>query len=287
MGLEERYREARKGVLVGVFGNLFLSLFKLLAGMAGNSVALVADGIHSFSDILTSLVVWICLRFGKKPPDRYHPYGHGDLEPIAGLIVAIALGIVGFELLRHTLTTALYGTYSIPGTIVTALACIFLKYWMFRFVNRLGRRINSPALIADSYHSKSDFLSSLVVVAGVAGAMLGFPVLDPLAGFLVALWIIKIGYDVARKNISNLMGTVPSEEVLEKIKQAVRGVKGVRGFHDVRMHYVGPHALVSLHIKVDRRLRISEAHRIAHKAEDKIKGSVKEVTTVLVHTEPA
>jgi len=125
-----------------------------------------------------------------------------------------------------------------------------------------------------------------VVVAGVGGAMLGFPVLDPLAGFLVAFWIIKIGYDVARKNISNLMGTVPSEDVLNKIKKAVRSVKGVRGFHDVRMHYTGPHAVVSLHIKVDKSLKISEAHVIAHRVENRIKSRVKEATTVLVHTEP-
>ncbi len=288
MNPEKRYREARKGVLASILGNIFLSIFKLIAGILGNSIAVIADSIHSISDILTSIVVWIGIKFGKKPPDRYHPYGHGDLEPIAGLIVAIALGIVGFELLRHALSTAIFGTYTTPGAIaiIAALVCIFLKYWMFSFVNRIGRRINSPALIADSYHSKSDFLSSIVVVAGVGGAMLGFPILDPLAGFLVGLWIIKIGYDVARKNISNLMGTVPSEDVLTKIKDTARSVKGVKGFHDVRMHYTGPHAVVSLHVKVDPKLNISRAHDIAHNVEDRIRSRVKEVTTVLVHTEP-
>jgi cation diffusion facilitator family transporter len=288
MGPEERYREARKAVVVSISGNLFLSIFKLLAGLLGNSLAVVADAIHSLSDILTSIVVWIGLKFGKKPPDRYHPYGHGDLEPIAGLIVAIALGIVGFELLRHAFTIALSGAYTMPGAIaiIATLICIFIKYGMFRFVNRTGRRINSPALIADSCHSKSDFLSSIVVLVGVAGAMLGYPILDPLAGFLVAFWIIKIGYDVAKKNINNLMGTIPSERVLRDIRQAVRSVEGVKGFHDVRMHYVGPHAVVSLHLKVDKNLSISGAHSIAHSVEDRIKKAVKEATTVLVHTEP-
>ncbi|MCK4714803.1 MAG: cation transporter, partial [Candidatus Aenigmarchaeota archaeon] len=262
--------------------------FKLLAGILGNSIAVVADAIHSLSDILTSIVVWIGLKFGKKPPDRYHPYGHGDLEPIAGLIVAIVLAIVGFELLRHAVSTAVLGTYTIPGTIaiIAALVSIFAKYWMFGFTNRIAKRINSPALLADSCHQKSDFLSSCVVLAGVGGAMLGFPILDPLAGFLIAFWIIKIGYDVARKNISNLMGTIPSEDVLNKIKKAVRSVKGVKGFHDVRMHYTGPHAVVSLHIKVDKSLKISEAHVIAHRVENRIKSRAREATTVLVHTEP-
>lgn len=289
MGPEERYREARKAVLVGVFGNLILSIFKLLAGILGNSFAVVADAVHSISDILTSIVVWIGMKLGKKPPDRYHPYGHGDLEPIAGLIVAIVLGIIGFELFRNAISSAVSGAYAIPGIIAVfaALVSIISKYWMTGFVKGIGERINSPALIADACHHRSDFLSSIAVLVVVAGAMLGLPFLDPVAGFIIAVWIIKIGYDVARKNISNLMGTIPSEGVLDMIKDAICRVKGVRGFHDVRMHYVGPYAVVSLHIKVERGMKISEAHRIAHVVEGRIKKSVKEATTVLVHTEPA
>ncbi len=289
MNPEKRYREARKAVFVGVFGNLLLSLFKLFAGIMGNSLAAVAGAVHSISDILTSVVVWLGLRFGKKPPDRYHPYGHGDLEPIAGLAVAIVLGIIGFELLRHSASSAISGAYAMPGVVAVtaAVVSIISKYWMTGFVKGIGERINSPALIADACHHRSDFLSSIAVLVVVAGAMLGLPFLDPVAGFLIAVWIIKIGYDVARKNVNNLMGTIPSGDVLDRIKEAVGEVREVRGFHDVRMHYIGANAVVSLHIKVDRGLSISRAHRIAHGVEDRIRSRIREVTTVLVHTEPA
>ena len=173
MGPEERYREARKGVITSIWGNFLLSIFKLLVGIFGNSIAVIADAVHSISDILTSIVVWVGLKFGKKPPDRYHPYGHGDLEPIAGLIVAISLGIVGFELLRHAVTAMMTGEYSVPGTIaiIGAVISIFVKYGMFIYVKKIAKRINSPALLADAYHKKSDYLSSIVVVAGVGGAI--------------------------------------------------------------------------------------------------------------------
>jgi cation diffusion facilitator family transporter len=289
MNLPERYRKARVAVFLGVFGNFFLSILKLVAGILGNSLALVADSVHSLSDMLTSLVVWIGLRIGKKPPDKYHPYGHGDAEPIAGLLVAIALGIIGFEFIRTSVVEIISGRVYTPGTIaiVVVVISIVVKYWMTFFVMKTGRETRSPALIADAYHHKSDFYTSIAVLIGVAGARVGFSFLDPVAAIIVSVWIIKIGFDLGRRNIRSLMGEVPSDEILSKIKGITSGIKGVKSVHDVKVHYVGPDAFVSMHVNMDKGMRLSEAHEIATRVEEELKKKIDSVYSVLVHTEPA
>jgi len=288
MGISGRYGRARLGILIGVFGNLLLGLFKLFAGVFGNSFALVADSVHSISDMLTSIVVWVGLKVGKKPPDKYHPYGHGDAEPIAGLIVSIVLCLVALEFVRSSINKIITGAVTTPGTIalVAVVVSIIFKYWMAGFVRKIGKEINSPALVADAAHHKSDFYTSVVVVVGVAGSMLGFGILDPIAGLLVALWIVKIGFDVGRSNIRHLMGEVPSEYMLKQINHIARGVKGVKNVHDVRVHYVGPSASVSMHLNVDGKKRLSEVHEIATEVEDRIKKEVETIRSVVVHCEP-
>lgn len=288
MNLSERYRKAKIGVLLGIFGNLFLSIFKLIAGIFGNSFAVVADSIHSLSDMLTSVVVWIGLRVGKKPPDKYHPYGHGDAEPIAGLIVAIVLGVIGFEFIREAIAEIITGKIYTPGTIaiIAVVVSIIAKYWMTFFVMKIGKETRSPALLADAYHHKSDFYTSIAVLIGVAGARAGFSVLDPLAAIIVSFWIIKIGFDLGKKNIFSLMGEMPSEEILSEIKKITSKIKGVKNVHNVKIHYVGPNAFVTMHVNIDRGMKLSEAHKIASVVEDELKKKVDPISYVTVHPEP-
>jgi cation diffusion facilitator family transporter len=288
MNVSERYKRAKAGVVVGVFGNLLLGIFKLVAGILGNSFAVVADSVHSISDMLTSVVVWVGLKVGKKPPDKYHPYGHGDAEPIAGLIVSIVLCLMAFEFVMGSVSEIITGEIQTPGMIalLAVVVSIIAKYWMAGFVNRIGKGIKSPALTADAAHHKSDFYTSLVVIVGVAGAMLGFRILDPIAGLLVALLIVKMGFDVGSRNIRSLMGEVPSEYMLMNITQIAKGVKGVRNVHDVRVHYVGPNASVSLHLNVDGKKMLSEVHEIATEVEERIKKQIEPIRSVIVHCEP-
>lgn len=289
MNLSERYRKAKVGVIIGIFGNLFLSLLKLAAGILGNSLAVIADSIHSLSDMLTSVVVWIGLRVGKKPPDKDHPYGHGDAEPIAGLIVAITLGIIGFEFIRGSVMEILAGRVYTPGTIaiIVVVFSIVAKYWMTFFVMKIGKETRSPALIADAYHHKSDFYTSIAVLVGVVGARMGFSVLDPLAGIVVSLWIIKIGFDLGRRNIHSLMGELPSEEMLSKIKGITSGIKGIKDVHSIKVHYVGPHAFVTMHVNIDKKMKLSDAHEIATMVEDELKKKIDSISSIIVHPEPA
>lgn len=284
----ERYRKAKSAVLIGIFGNLILGLFKLIAGIMGNSLAVIADSIDTISDVLISIVVWVGLKIGIKPRDRYHPFGHGDVEPVAGLIVAIVLVIIGFEFARFTIDKIITGTFYTPGTIaiIAILVSIGVKYWLFGFTVKIGKNINSTALVTSAYNYKLDFYMSLVILIGVITAMFGFPVLDPLIGFLVALWIIKTGFSEGKKNILSIMGTVPSADILKEIRDATKKVKGVKDIHDLRVHYIGVYAFANLHIKVDPNITISQAHKIASEVEKNIKRKVKSITTVLVHTEP-
>jgi len=288
MNISERYRKARVGVLVGIFGNLLLGIFKLFAGILGNSFAVVADSVHTISDMLTSFVIWVGLKVGKKPPDKYHPYGHGDAEPIAGLIVSIVLALIAFEFVRSSISEIITGEIQTPGmiAIVAVVVSIFVKYWMSGFVEGKGREINSPALMADATHHKSDFYTSLVVIVGVVGAMLGFRILDPIAGLIVAMWIVKMGFDVGSRNIKSLMGEVPSEYMLKNIRYIAKGVNGVRDVHNVRVHYVGPNASVSIHLNIDGKKRLSEVHEIATEVEEKIKKQIDPIRSVIVHCEP-
>jgi len=288
MGVSGRYEKAKLGILIGIFGNLLLGIFKLLAGLVGNSFAVVTDSVHSISDMLTSIVVWVGLKVGKKPPDKYHPYGHGDAEPIAGLIVSIVLCLVALEFARSSIQKILTGEVTTPGMIalVAVVTSIIVKYWMSGFVKKTGNEINSPALVADAVHHKSDFYTSLVVIVGVVGSMLGFGILDPIAGLVVALWIVKMGFDVGRSNIRSLMGEIPSEYMLKQISYTANSVKGVKDVHDVRIHYVGPNASVSMHLNIDGKKRLSEVHKIATEVEKRIKKQIETVRSVIVHCEP-
>lgn len=289
MDLPERYGKARKSVFIGIFGNIFLGIIKLAAGIFGNSFAVIADSIHSISDTLTSIVVWVGLRVGKKKPDRHHPYGHGDAEPIAGLIVAIVLGIVGFEFIRESFTEIITGTVRTPEPIAffIVIFSIFFKYWMSGYVMKIGREIDSSALISDAYHHKSDFLTSIAVLLGIFGARMGFPLLDPLAGMVVSLWIIKIGFDLGVRNIRSLMGEIPSDRILSEIKRISSGVRGVKGVHDVKVHYSGPRAFVSIHVNMDKGITLSKAHEIATEVEERLTGELDPIFSVVVHPEPS
>lgn len=289
MGSKERYHKARTGVLVGVIGNLFLAMIKLAAGIFFFSTAVVADSIHSLSDMLSSIVVWAGIRIGRIPPDRSHPYGHGDAEPLAGLLVAMLLGILGFEFVRQSFFVLVSGNPQVPGrtaVLVVAFA-IIVKYWMARFVSGISSSINSSALEADASHHKADAYTSIGVLAGVIGARFGFPLLDPLVGMAISLYVIKLGFDMGRKNIRSLMGEAPSVGMSRKIKEIACGAKGVKGVHDIKIHYVGPNAFVTMHINMDKNQTLSKAHGIATRIEEKVKKEMDSVSNVMVHPEPA
>lgn len=285
--MENRSAQGEKAALLGVVGNIFLSALKFLVGVASGSVAVVADALHSFSDILVSAATWLGIRLSGRPADEEHPYGHGDVEPIVGLLISIILAIAGFEYARHSLRV-LSATPEAPratALYVTVFAIAY-KEAMSRYTLGVAAKINSPALKADALHHRSDVYTSIAVLAGVAGAMLGYPSLDPAVGILVSLIIIKIGYDVGRENIRQLMGTAPGPELSKRIQAAVSEVREVRLIHRIRIHGVGAYYTVDLHVCVDEELPLKKAHAVAHRVQQLILKSFPEISSALVHIEP-
>jgi cation diffusion facilitator family transporter len=276
-----------RAALLGVVGNIFLTGLKFMAGVLSGSLAVIADSLHSFSDILVSGATWMGIRLSSKPADEEHPYGHGDIEPIVGLIISIILAVAGFEFARHSLS-ALSEAAS-PPTILAVYVTLFsivFKEAMSRYTLNVASKIRSPALKADALHHRSDVYTSIAVLAGVSGAILGFPFMDPLAGILVSVVIIKIGYEVGKENIVQLMGTSPGPELSGKIKDVVSSIKEVKLVHRIRVHGVGAYYAVDLHVCVDEDLSLGRAHKIAHRVQKLIMDSFPEVSSVLVHIEP-
>ncbi|MFQ6105536.1 MAG: cation diffusion facilitator family transporter [Candidatus Hydrothermarchaeaceae archaeon] len=283
----ERVLRGGRAALVGIFGNIALSTFKLIVGLLANSAAVVADALHSFSDVFTSGITWFGIRMAHRPPDKKHPFGHGDIEPIAGLIIAIILVILGFEYARHTLGR-LYAPPLPPETfaVYATVVAILLKEAMTRYTYSIADAIRSPALRADAHHHRSDVYTSIVVLVGVFGAVGGFPRLDPLAGFIVSLVIMKMGYSVGKENTLQLMGTVPSPSMQEKIRQFVLSIDRVKLVHRIRIHGLGAYYTIDLHVCVDKAMPLSEAHKIAHEVQTKLVENFPEVSSALVHIEP-
>lgn len=289
MDIEERKKLGQRAVSVAIIGNIALTIFNFIVGILSGSTALVAEAAHTFSDILTSTITFIGFRIGLKPPDRLHPYGHGRAEPLVGLVVVVFLAIIAFEIVSEVYKKLfLGGPITPPETIaaVMALIGVAVNFTMTTYIMRTGKKINSPAIIADAQHQKVDIFSSAAIFVGVIGSRLGFPILDPIVAIFIAIMVLKTAFDVGRENINNILGTVPSKEILDDINKSALSVDGVLGIHNVRINYLGPYASVELHVTVAQDLSLKEAHEIAHNVEEKIIQDIEVVSMVTVHVCP-
>jgi cation diffusion facilitator family transporter len=289
LNIEERKKLGRRAVFTAIFGNVGLTIFNLAVGILSGSTALIAESAHTFSDILTSIITFVGFRIGLKPPDRLHPYGHGRAEPLVGLVIVVFLGIIAFEILSQVYTKIfLGGPITPPETIAAGMALVgvFVNFIMTNYMMKTGKKINSPAIIADAQHQKVDIFSSAAIFVGVIGAQFGFPILDPIVAIFIAIMVLKTAFDVGKENINNILGTVPSKEILDNITNSALSVNGAFGVHNVRINYLGPYASVELHVTVEEDLSLKEAHEIAHNVEEKIIKDVEVVSMVTVHVCP-
>lgn len=289
MDIEDRKKLGQKAVSVAIIGNVALTIFNFIVGILSGSTALIAEAAHTFSDILTSTITFIGFRISLKPPDKLHPYGHGRAEPLVGLVIVVFLGIIAFEIFSEVYRKIfLGGPLTPPETIAAGMAIIgvIVNFLMTTYIMRTGKKINSPAIIADAQHQKVDIFSSAAIFAGVIGSKLGYPILDPIVAIFIALMVLKTAFDVGKENINNILGTVPSKEILDNIRECSLSVEGVLGIHNVRINYLGPYASVELHVTVAEDLSLKEAHEIAHNVEEKIVEDIDVVSMVTVHVCP-
>ncbi len=278
--------------LVSVVGNGILSGFKLFAGVVGNSGAMISDAIHSFSDVLTTLIAWIGVKVSKKAADSDHPYGHERLECVASLLLGVVLLATGLGVGKVGLDNILSGQYetlAIPGTIalVASVISIVGKEAMFWYTRYYAKRINSSAFLADAWHHRSDALSSIGSFIGIGGAMLGFPVLDSVASVVICLFIIKVSYDILKDGVTKLLDTSCGEGYEQKMIDHISAQEGVVCVDLLRSRMFGNRVYVDLEIQVDGEKSLWEAHEVAERVHADVERTFTDVKHVMIHVNPA
>ena len=281
-----RYEASRRVTVVSVAWNLVLTLAQILIGIIGNSQALLADGMHTLSDLVTDFMVLFALKHGKKGADEEHPYGHARIETAVTLILGIILLAVGVGIAINAgirLSTA--QTFVIPSAITLWIAIFTLaaKEGLYRYTMITADRYDSNMLRANAWHHRSDALSSLIVAAGIGGSLLGFGYLDAVAAVVVALMVAKVGVDLAWQSLRELIDTGLSAADLEAIRRTILAVSGVEALHLLRTRRVGGQALVDVHIIVDDRLSVSEGHQISETVRGRLMHEVAGIADVMVH----
>lgn len=287
---ESRYRETRRVTLIGAALDLILGLAKIIGGFVGHSQALIADGVHSLSDLSTDVLVLIAARHASVAADEEHPYGHARIETAATvglglLLLLIGVGIAVDAVRRLTSPEALM----IPAAWALAIAAVSVvsKEWIYRYTMRYARRLKSNLLRANAWHSRSDALSSIVVVIGVGGAQFGFAYLDAIAALVVAAMIAKIGYDLSWSSLRELVDTGLDASELEDIRSTILSVGGVKDLHELRTRRMGGQALVDVHIILeDPTLSVSEGHHISENVRSRLIRRIDHVEDVMVHIDP-
>jgi cation diffusion facilitator family transporter len=271
-----------------VVGNLLLTVLKALAGIFGGSSAMVADAMHSASDIIASAVVYVSLKIAKKPADEDHPFGHGKAEAISSAIVGLMLIAAGFGIIKTAYETISSGSIEAPGMIAlyAAVLSIVVKEAMYRVTYKVGKKINSPSTIANAMDHRSDAFSSIATFIGIGGAILGFPIMDPIAGGLVALFILKMGYDIIVEAANQIMDKSAEEQKVALIREAVLNTPGVEGAHDIRVRQSGPFYLVDLDICVDKDVSLGKAHEIGDITRSNVYKAIDKIYEVRVHVDP-
>jgi cation diffusion facilitator family transporter len=285
---ENGYKVGQKSAWLGILSNILLFAIKLFAGVVGRSQAMVADAFHTASDALTSIGVLIGFKIAEKPADEHHPLGHGRAESIAAKIVSLVLIIVGVRVAYGSARMLLHGEMTEPGIIalVVAILSIAVKEFTYRRVMAAGIKINSTSLKADAYHHRSDVLSSVAALIGIAGAMLGKTFLDPLAGVLVGGFIIKMGAENFHAAYDELMDAAPPVELKRKIEKAVTGVDGVKELKKIMVRKTGIEFFIEAIIGVDGSETVEEGHLVTVKIKRDVFKAIPNVKDVIVHVEP-
>ncbi|WP_335869240.1 cation diffusion facilitator family transporter [Bacillus sp. 2205SS5-2] len=290
---EDRFKKAEFAALVGIVGNVVLAIIKWVAGIMGNSRALIADAVHSASDVAGSLAVYIGLRAAKQPPDRDHPYGHGKAESIAAIIVAVLLFLVGIEIGKSSVES-FFETIEPPNfiAIYAVIFSIIVKESMFQYKFRLGKKLNSNALIVNAYEHRSDVFSSLAALIGIGAAMAGGKLeidwlvyADPVAGILVALLVLRMAWHLGRESIHNTLDHVLHEEDTVPLKEAVLAIPEVLGLTELHAREHGFYVIIDIKVSVDPHITVEEGHKVGKKVK-KVLLSMPNVRDVFVHINP-
>ena len=280
------YREIRSVTLVGSALDGILALAKVAGGYFGHSQALIADGIHSLSDLLTDLLVIVAARKASHQADREHPYGHGRIQTIATALLAASLALVACGVAWDAIDRlAGPDVPHLPSweALVIAAVSVVVKEGVFHYTMRSARRLNSSLLRANAWHSRTDALSSLVVIAGIIGAMLGLPWADPVAAIGVAAMILYVAFRIGKESVEELIDTAVDPKTQEEARQTIMAVPGVLDTHELRTRRMGSQVYADVHIRVAQFISVSEGHHIGDKVMKALKDRFEQMIDVVVH----
>ncbi len=292
---EIRKRKIYHVTFVGLVVNLVLSLLKLAAGIVGRSGAMIADAVHSFSDLATDVVVIAFARISAKPRDSGHDYGHGKYETLATIIISLALGIVGAGILFNSIegirVVVEGGRLPRPGAValIAALVSILVKEILYRYTVREGRALQSPSVVANAWHHRSDALSSLGTLAGIGCAyFLGakWRIADPIAALVVAVFIFKIAFDLIRTGLSELLEQSLPEDVEQEILAIVTSNPEIREPHNLRTRRIGASIAIEVHVRMDGQMTVEHSHALTVEIERRLRARFGEGTMIAIHVEP-
>lgn len=286
--IEASNKQIRGITHLGIVVNIVLSAIKMTVGLAAGSMALVADGIHSISDMATDLVVLLGVYFGSKKPDTEHQYGHGKIETFSAIGIAFVLVVVGLGMIYKAAINIVASEPAKPGmfVVVVALFSILAKELLYQITKKVAVAVHSPALYANAWHHRSDALSSVVVVVGLVSVMLGFVHGDRIAAMFVGLMIILVGVRVIIDNLHELVDVAVDENTVSQIKQIILSKEQIRQWHKLRTRTVGREVFLDLHILVDPDLSVSASHAIAESLEESLHEQIIRPVNITVHIEP-
>ena len=283
-----RYNETKKSTWVSVWVNLVLTVLQIVVGYFGRSQALIADGLHSLSDLIADFMVLYANLKSHRSADITHPYGHARIETAATFLLGVMLVALGLGLLWNA-GIKLQDPKAIQSvhvaTLYIALLTLICKELLFRYMLAIAKRLRSQMLVANAWHARSDAASSLVVLIGIGGNLMGMRFLDLIAALLVAFMIAHMGWKMAYQALSELIDTALDEDEVNKIRATITSTPGVVGLHELRTRKMGDSGLVDAHILVDPRLSVSEGHHIAERARNRVLDQ-HEIVDVLVHIDP-
>lgn len=285
-------RVADRVSTMSIAGNVMLSAFKLIAGIVAHSNAMISDAVHSASDVFSTVVVMIGIRLASKKADKEHPYGHERMECVAAIILAMVLFVTGLGIGMEALRNILSGSYNdlrVPGTLALAAAIvsIMVKEAMFWYTKIYAVRIDSSALLADAWHHRSDAFSSVGALIGIAGARLGFPVMDSIASLVIFVFIIKAAYDIFKDAVDKMVDHSCDEETERQIYECVMENREVMGIDSLHTRIFGNKIYVDIEIAVDGSYTLKRSHEIAEEVHEDIERNFRKIKHIMVHVNPA
>jgi cation diffusion facilitator family transporter len=268
--------------------NVLLLVLKLLGGFVGHSKALIADSLNSFLDLIANSAILIGLRLARRPPDAEHQYGHGNADVLAASFVAMIIFVTGVYIGYDSMNVIISGTFKVPTAFATGVAVftIILKSSLFRYTKKIGLKSRSPAVLANAQDHKSDVYASSGALFGIVVAQLGYPILDPIGGLWVSLFILRNAVNLIRDNIHTLMSGAPDRETIERVRKTAAEIPAVKGIMATRMRTLGARHIVDIEIFVNKDLSVFEGHNIAEQVKDRLLLQYDDIIQVMVHVEP-